>query len=604
MSDTISSDSTSTASIDNLEEISDANQYLEDNFLESNLEGFIGLKENLEKVLDKMNKKNQKLVRSNFSNFVKCRETIHQIHVSDYVGSFEKSVDQIEYQVRKIEENYQKIQTEAEKDDLEEKKILEERKYEEILNLKEELEKCLKYRDYDGFVKKYLKSVNLNSKSGFFNEKIAECQSLLIRFQNNLLLELEKSLSEQNIHFLELYKKINQKESQKIDTTILILLKNYLNEQQFYNQIESCLIYAIKSFELTKNEFIHQQMIFSIINWMRSLFPGCSQIIQESSSNDQNIISETTSLESLNIAISERCSNDLNFNEIRLIENSFTKILIFNKQLKLRVSESNYTFYFKKYKEVVNEIKKNLIDQIPKVFNDRTIFLKLLRSIVGWIPTQVIKNKIYEVVDKFSKEDLDNLHVVEEISSKCGFRSREKLNIPEKSYEIKSENSNHSDTINENFESLKIDASDSRSSLSSKENTKLDLEYLEKYKIKVENIKNTLKKSQKILYNSINFSRVNKILSKNRQEILLKFLNLIKIESPVEMLMIILKLKKEFEINKNLLSNVKNDILQNKIVKFFICDILIEPEPILNNTEKELVGNIQQQFKWLKIKNE
>lgn len=554
MPDTISSDTASEQSTDILEEISDYETFLNEKYANATLEDFQELKEQVDQALTKINLKNQVKVRENFSKFVQCREAIHQIHEGGHISNFESTLDQIHQQIANLQERAESIEiTHSEK--IEEDNSLSTELKERIETLEEDLKNCMKYRDFDGFVKKYQKVRKHESEAEQVREVLKQCNPLVILFQNTLLLELESSLSADNIHYLELYKKINQKESHKIDNTILVFLKKFLKEINQLDVAETCLIYMLRSCDLTKNDFIHQQMIIEFIDWLKRIIElDDFSENTESDTFQQEYISETTSLASLDIAINELDEKKPNFHKIKQIEHVFQKLEIFNKMLKSKISVQNYSFYLSKYKNTKNLIKEKMISHISSLLEQGSVLRSYLKVISGCIPTQTIKDKIYE-----------SLEILLDLRQK-------------------------------NTEELSLSASESRESLRNEKKNRFRFEKANSFRKRADKLRRTLEKCNPILNNTLNFRKIDKIFKESFTFLLSDLLSSFDASSPEQFLMTILKLRENFTIDRNLIESIKNDILESKIVLYFLTSILDLSELDLDKQETEKVSQLYPLF--------
>lgn len=565
MTNTISSESSSTDSIDNLEHIENSLEYLKANYTESSLDEFQDLQLKLNQSIAKINLKNQKLVRENFSKFVKCRETVSQIQESNNEEYFENILNQIDYHVMKISDKITEFYSVNPRiynnNDRISSKITQ--FYDPIINLHQKLENCMKYKDFKGFIKHYKKAQKLMNDSAYLQEKMKNCDSLVIHFQNILLTECEKSLNDESVYFFELLKSFNENKSQKIENTLLILLKNFLNERENLRNVNNCLSYAIESFQLVKNEFIEQQMLITILNWCKKI-ALCDIFYHndESDMNQYSSLTQSTSQTSLDLVISDSIEEKIiDFYKIKLIKQMFKKFIVFSKILSQIITKSNYSFFQSKFNIIKNEITVSILSQISQCIEDENTFYRLIRSLSSWIPIQKIKDEIYQIIDEYTKiDDLNTLN-----QSNINYKS-----------------------INGNLNSKQHNSTDK-------------FDFLLSYTERIGNLNHKLIKCNKILNNNLNFKRIRKIQLENQNLILTQFLKSLKCETPEEILMIILGLKNTFTFDKEQIKKVELDILKDKIVRYFLCKIFDLEEPKLSKNEEQKVKSIDKQFNSLRL---
>lgn len=671
MPDTISSETSTENSSTFLEDISDHIEYLEEEYSEADMDSFLALKEKLNQTLSKMNVKNQQKVRQNFSKFVKCRDSIHHIHQSNYIQTFRTSLEQIQSQIKKLKERSHRLDTSmSEKlntenidknyvsDEHQEYMSLEQQhKYRNLMDLEKNLINCMKYKDYDEFVKKYLKVKKIKDNPELLGIILKKCKPLIVQFQNILLLELEKSLSTENIHYLELYKKINGAEASKIDNTLLIFLKKYLNERTRLSQVDNCLIYMLRSCELSSgNDFIHQKMIVSLIEWMKNVSVIDETRFNQESDISDDFISETTSYASLDLTLTEKDEYQhmsFSISQIRSIEHMIQKFYIFNNSLKALISPMNFKFYYDRYDQTKIEISQRLLSNIDIIFQnilsnkkemfDSKKYLKqLLRSLLTWLPLQIIKNKIYECVERYSDpifiifgrialsedayssniSDAPNINInpqnyldegieIHKKERKNSFQQSEKLHLDESPR--KKNNSGHCYFENsfskESALNVRKDRPNQYEKSHFKQNNCLQsqnghLQYtlmdLQIYHNRMAYFLKHLKKCNISLKNTLDFSKIDRICDKSRRRLIIYFLSKYPTNVPEEFLMLVLNLKQNYPIDSEILHNMTHPLKKSNIIRYFLSGLMKQPEPELDEHEQMVINELQIQFGALK----
>ncbi|ELQ73809.1 Sec5 subunit of exocyst complex [Trachipleistophora hominis] len=505
--------------------------------------------------------KNQELVRRHFSKFVHCRESIEEIRRNDAFSYVKNVFEQIEHNLTTLRNRIREISSSygisAHSSDENVKRAQIAQHYNKLINLEQRLRYDLKYLDYEGFVKHYNSALKLKNDSKFLMEKLKAADAVKNRFLDILMAQIEKNgCADDTLFYFKLYFKIERDEHNKMENTLLTLVKKYLNDKKGLVEIESVLIYILKNLSIVKTFLIEQHILDSTVAWINTC------------------VEREFSVVAYRMAIS--------------------RLRIFYGLISNIVNKGNLGAFRESVDEIKNAMTVRIFSEMGMLFrqdvdNGGNTLDGLLVSLDEFVKLNDIKENLYVV--------LENM-----LRAKQRSVSNDKSNAMDNDRSSAMDNDKSSAAVH-GTSNIRVDYPyKSKQACDNDRSTKaeIDYRYFLQYSSKIINARTKLCQINRLLNNTMNFKRVDKIIKKCETETIREFVKNIPNKSTEHVLMTLMKLKEMYFLSKETLEFLDPEILKCKILVFFLCDILEVDEPELSMQERNKMNEIYAQFSSLR----